>query len=232
MFKELFGDDEEKTDPAGDEPTEAMDDETDTGRSREPERQDKVINYMDIRHQIEDADVFMFRGDMLISRMFQAGSGSRYSHSGIVGWWHRRLMLFQAELACVQAVPVSVVVQGYQGKIDWYKIRPELRAKVDPVDILEEAKTNLGLAYGTVDVLRTILHDIAGMDLPEDCENPHALFCSQYVARCFRRAGLPLTEEPDMAVFPSEIASSPVLTYMGTLVCDLGEDRARHLLER
>lgn len=185
------------------------------------------VRYSEIRDRIEDADVFMFRGNKIISRLFQAGSHSKYSHSALAGWWHRRLMLFQAELACVQTVPLSVAVRSYDGLVDWYKIRPEHRQRVDVLDILDEAKANLGLAYGTTDVFRTILHEVANVSLPPDCESPHALFCSQYVARCFRVAGLPLRDEQDMAIFPSEVAASPVLQYMGTIVPDITEEDAR-----
>lgn len=189
--------------------------------------EDWQVRYTEIRDRIDDADVFLFRGTHLISRLFQAGSKSRYSHSALVGWWHRRLMLFQAELTAVQAVPLSVALRSYEGLVDWYKVRPEHRAKVDPMRVLDEAKANLGLPYATTGVFRTILHEVAHVDLPDDCDNPHALFCSQYVARCFRIAGLPLKDEADMAIFPSEIASSPVLMYMGTIVPDLSEDEAR-----
>ncbi len=191
-----------------------------------------LVKYSEIRDRIEDADVFLFRGTHLISRLFQAGSHSRYSHSGLVGWWHRRLMLFQAELTAVQAVPLGPAVRGYKGLVDWYKVRPEHRSRVDPQAVLDEARSNLGLAYATTDIFRTVLHEVADLELPADCEDPHALFCSQYVARCFRIAGLPLKDELDMAIFPSEIAMSPVLMYMGTIVPDLTETEARRNLDR
>ena len=98
--------------------------------------------------------------------------------------------------------------------------------------IIEEAQVNLGLSYAHSDLLRTILHDVAGMQLPEDCEEPRALFCSQYVARCFRRAGLPLHPQSDIETFPSEIALSPVLRFVGTIVPDLSPTEMRALLDR
>lgn len=190
------------------------------------------VRYSEVRDEVEDGDVFLFRGDMFISRLFQAGSHSKYSHSGLVGWWHRRLMLFQAELSCVQAVPFSVAVRSYDGLVDWYKIRPEYKSRLDMDLLLDEAKANLGLAYGTTEIFRTILHELADLSLPPECETPHALFCSQYVARCFRVAGVPLKDEQDMAIFPSEIAASPVLMYKGTIVPDITEIDARKRRDR
>lgn len=190
------------------------------------------VRYSEIRDDVDDGDVFLFRGNRIISRLFQAGSHSKYSHSGLVGWWDRRLMLFQAELACVQAVPFSVAVRSYDGLVDWYKVRPEYMSQLNMDALLDEAKSNLGIAYGTTDLFRTILHELANLDLPPECETPHALFCSQYVARCFRVGGVPLKVEQDMAIFPSEIASSPVLMYMGTIVPDISELDARKRRDR
>src|SRR5690349_18763909 len=147
----------------------------------EDDQPEILLHYSEIRSRIQDCDVFMFRGAMLVSRLLQAGSGSKYSHSGLVGWWHERIMLFQADLPNVQAVPLSVAIRQYDGVVDWYTLRPEHRARADTMSILEEAKVNLGLPYGTTDVLRSIMHEVAGTGLPDNLETPRALFCSQYV---------------------------------------------------
>lgn len=190
------------------------------------------LSYLDIRKTLQDADVLMFRGTHPISRMLQAGAQSSYSHCGLVAWWHRRAMLLQADSACIQAVPLSIALQSYPGEVDWYQIRPEYRQMINVSSIIEEAQVNLGLAYGKTALLRTILHDVVGLKLPADCEHPEALFCSQYVARCFRRAGLPLQPQSDIATFPSEIALSPILRFIGTIVPNMSAAEARALLDR
>ena len=190
------------------------------------------LSYVDIRKTLQDADVLMFRGTRPLSRMLQAGAQSSYSHCGLVAWWHRRAMLLQAESACIQAVPLSIALQSYPGEVDWYQIRPEYRQRVNVSSIIEEAQVNLGLAYGKTALLRTILHDVVGLKLPDDCEHPEALFCSQYVARCFRRAGIPLQPQSDIATFPSEIALSPILRFVGTIVPNMSEAEARAILDR
>lgn len=190
------------------------------------------LSYKQVRKQFLDADVLMFRGSRPISRMLQAGARSSYSHCGLLAWWHRRLMLLQAESACIQAVPLSTALHSYPGEVDWYQIRPEVRDPATVLRIIEEAQVNLGLSYAHTDLLRTILHDVAGMQLPEDCEEPRALFCSQYVARCFRLAGLPLHPQSDIETFPSEIALSPVLRFVGTIVPDMSPAEMRALLDR
>lgn len=190
------------------------------------------LSYKQVRKQLLDADVLLFRGTRPISRMLQAGARSSYSHCGLVAWWHRRAMLLHAESACIQAVPLSHALHSYPGEVDWYQIRSEERDPATVLRIIEEAQVNLGLSYAHTDLLRSILNDVAGMELPEDCEEPRALFCSQYVARCFRRAGLPLHPQSDIETFPSEIALSPVLHFVGTIVPDLNPAERRALLDR
>jgi hypothetical protein len=69
-------------------------------------------------------------------------------------------------------------------------------------------------------LLRVAAHGLFGIRLPGDCDNPHALFCSQYVARCFRVAGLALCQESDVGTSPSEIAASGLLEFRGALIHD------------
>lgn len=193
----------------------------------------KAARYTDIRGRIQDGDVILFRGERLISRMIEAGSGSKYSHAAIALWWHRRLMLLQAEPECIQAVPLSVALGKYEGVADWYRVRDEHRAATDFAPILDEAKINLGLAYNASEMLQSALHGLIGLDLPPDCETPHALFCSQYVARCYRVGGLPLREGmTDIEITPGHISKSPILEHAATIVPDLTEEEARASVDR
>jgi hypothetical protein len=141
-------------------------------------------------------------------------------------------MLFHATAASVQVMPASVVIHQYDGVVDWYQVKPGLRARLDPVALVSEAQHNLGLAYGTTQMLNTVLHDAVGLRMPEEHRRPDTLFCSQYVARCFRVAGLPLSEERDSEIFPSEVAASEVLQYAGTIVPDLRGEQQRATSDR
>jgi hypothetical protein len=179
------------------------------------------LNYGDIRGQVEDADVLLFRGTIFFSRAIEKISHGAYSHCAIAANWAERKMLLQAELmGGIQAVPMSVAVGTYKGQVDWYKIVPAVRAKLDVAALLAEARADLGLTYATSDLLRVAAHNLFGVSLPEDSDNPHALFCSQYVERCFRKAGVSLCKDSDVGTSPSEIADSNVLKFMGTIVHD------------
>jgi hypothetical protein len=182
----------------------------------------RQLQYAAIRDRVEDADIFLFRGTILFSRIIEEVSHGAYSHCAIAANWSERKMLLQAELmGGVQAVPLSVAAGTYNGRVDWYKIAPEWRAKLDIPALLAEARADLGLTYATIELLRVAAHSLFGAKLPQDCDNPHALFCSQYVERCFRKAGLPLCpQSSDVGTSPSQIAASEVLRFQGVIAHD------------
>ena len=179
------------------------------------------VRYEDIRSQVADGDILLFRGTVFLSRMIEAVSHGSYSHCAITADWGERKMVLQAELmGGVQAVPMSVAVGTYRGRVDWYRIAPAWRDKVDVAKLLAEARADLGLTYATSELLRVAAHSLFGAALPDDCDNPHALFCSQYVERCFRKAGLSLCQDSDVGTSPSEIAASGVVEFKGMILHD------------
>jgi hypothetical protein len=68
-------------------------------------------------------------------------------------------------------------------------------------------------------LLRVAAHNIFSAALPPDCDDPKALFCSQYVSRCFRKAGC-ILGPTDVGVSPSEIAGAVHLQYKGVILHD------------
>lgn len=177
-----------------------------------------IVRYSEIRKSIRDGDILLFRGNYLISKLFRKVDKSYYSHAALVAWWDDRLMVLQAEGAGIQAVPMSVAVDIYPGKVDWYKLRHEDFS--DPQEklahVLTEAKSDLGLAYGYVDLLRNIWRWITKVKL-RDPMKPHAMFCSEYVERSYRVGGMPLTDRPDVTTMPKHIAASKHLDYQQTI---------------
>jgi|HubBroStandDraft_4_1064222.scaffolds.fasta_scaffold179904_2 hypothetical protein len=178
---------------------------------------DDLLSYDDIRSAMEDGDVLLFRGTYLTSRIIQAVSRGVYSHSAIAVWWGDRLMLCQAVDKGVEAVPMRVGLTGYEGAADLYKLRPAARATIDIAALVVEAKADLGLPYSHVDLLREGAHVLLGTSLPAEGAGPPGYLCSQYVAHCFRKAGLPLCDKRDLDTSPTDIATCPSLELIGTL---------------
>jgi len=181
---------------------------------------DRRLEYGQVRAGMLDGDVLLFRGTIFLSKVIEKVSHGQYSHSAILADWGPRKMILQAELTGgVQAVPASVAIGTYQGRVDWYRIRPEVRARLDVAAILAEAKADLGLTYATSDLLRAAAYNIFNAPLPRDCVDAKALFCSEYVARCFRSAGVKF-QPSDVGTSPSQIAASDALEFMGVILHD------------
>lgn len=194
---------------------------------RHPQAPDPVVTgYSQIRDQIRDGDLFFFRGDFRSSRLFTWLTKGYYSHSTIVAWWGDRLMILQAEGVGLQAIPLSVAIQEYPGRADWYQLKrdgaPEVEAAVPGV--LGEARADLGLKFGTLDLFRSLFRWVGKVKFTNPM-SPRGLFCAEYVERCFRMAGIPLRRDadgrlvpPDILCFPQDLADSPLVQYRATIL--------------
>ncbi len=176
-----------------------------------------ALEYDDIRHQFADADLMMFEGKTFGSRFIQWVSGSRFSHVGLIAYWGDRYMLLQAEPGKgVQAVPLSIAVAKYKGTVEWYQLKDDARSIVDLDKLLGEARIDLGLEYNWKIGLRWTAHELWGWRPGKKKVRPKALFCSQFVERCFQVGGLSLTAEYDPQwTDPGEVSRSPHIEIKG-----------------
>ncbi len=186
-----------------------------------PIENEKNLAYADVRDQVQDIDIFMFRGDYKSSKLFRLVDKSYYSHAALALWWRNRLMILQAEGPGIQAIPMSVAVGTYPGRADWYRLkRDEIPAFEDKLKhIAQEAKADLGLPYGYVDLLRNLWRWATKVKL-KDPVWPHGMYCSEFVERCFRVGGAPLSDRPDIITMPKHIAQSPLIEYQATIPHD------------
>ena len=180
----------------------------------------KRMHYHDVRDRLEDGDLFFFRGKFRSSRLFTWLTKSYYSHAAVVARWDGRWMILQAEMK-TETVPLSVVVGEYPGRADWYRLK---RDEIEDVDdktrrMLWEARSELGLPFGMVDLLRSLGRYLWHFKI-RDVRTPKGMFCSEYVERAFRLGGMPLVDSADIATFPQDLAGSPLIEYMGTIEHD------------
>jgi len=186
------------------------------------------MSYHEIRDEIQDGDLFFFRGSFRSSRLFTWLTNGYYSHATIVARWGDRLMILQAEGVGLQAIPLSVAVQEYPGRADWYRLRRESHADIEPrvPAVLSEARADLGLKFGTGDLFRSLFRWLRKVPFRNPM-SPKGLFCAEYVERCFRIGGLPLRRDadgnhvpPDILCFPQDLAISPLVQYRATVLHD------------
>jgi hypothetical protein len=192
------------------------------------------VTYRDFRREAKDGDVVLFQGTGLLSRIIRKGSGSDYSHAGMVAWWGKRLVLLQSTGRGVETLPMSRAVRDYAGPVDWFQVRPELEPQLDRARLLSLAVCMQGIPYGTRGLLvlacRMLLERLrirSYRNEPDMTGRPRALFCSQYIAACYERAGLDLDREtPHHFTSPADLAFSTSLARRGTIVPQ-PEDRDR-----
>lgn len=186
-------------------------------------------SYHEIRDQVQDGDLFFFRGLFRGSKLFVRLTNSFYSHVAVVAWWGDRLMILQAEAGPgVQAFPLSAAIQEYPGRADWYQLRresiPDVHARLPLV--LDEARTDLGLKFGLGDALKSLFRWARKTPF-RNPKSPKSLFCAEYVERSFRIGGIPLPrttdggEVPaDILCWPQDLAISPLVRYEATISHD------------
>jgi hypothetical protein len=178
-----------------------------------------TIEYDEERLRIRNADVLMYRGHSLESRVIQWATRSRYSHAGLAIWWNNRLMVIEAVGKGVVVTPLSTNIIGYHGDVEWYtsvdEIPEDLRLRM-----VEIAQIELGKEYALWRAMllgfrRLFQRDVATRDT---LKREGQLFCSHYVAEVYNAVGRDLKKGvSDRFMAPGDIASSPLLKKMGAL---------------
>jgi hypothetical protein len=177
-----------------------------------------LIDYRDARPALRDGDLLFFRGRHVLSRVVRTLTRGEFSHCGIVSHFGERKVLLHADVGDgVTVSAISTVLETYKGELHWYGLRPESRAAVDLDAILAEARAHLHRNFAWSEIVLAAAAAWFGAPVPRTSETPPSYFCSQYVARCFRVGGLPLTDVPDIMASPTLLAISEHLTVRGRL---------------
>ena len=189
-------------------------------------------NYNEEKENIRDCDLFLFKGNYRTSRLFSKLNLSFYSHAAFVLRWGGRLMVLQAEGKGIETIPLSVCIGEYPGRVDWYKLKyGELENwGVQNIDdalalVAAEGRADLGMKYGYIALLKNLSQWAFNVKLL-DPVSPKGMFCSQYVAHCFSRAGIPIGKsgEEDEADFLRRLGGnkrwyeSPKMSQRGKLL--------------
>jgi hypothetical protein len=127
----------------------------------------------------------------MVSKMIERLSDSPYSHIAVLARWNDRVLAFQSDMGGVQVLPASRIVYKYDGSVDWWALKPELRQSVFAEErLFDTALTLLGLKYGYWRLMALAFRIVLGRALnPKDAHaTPDTLFCSQFVSLCYRTA--------------------------------------------
>jgi hypothetical protein len=181
----------------------------------------KNIYYGNHRKEFKDADIVLFSGADLVSRIIRWRTKSVYSHAGIVAWWNERLMVLEAVGKGVVARPISYVINNCKDRIDYYRLREEFPATADQrKKMVVFAQRQLGQKFATRRLLTFFFRLLFNMKMTkkEGRKPPGKFFCSQYVSAIYREGGFDLEIKfSDKFTTPCHIAESRLLEFVGTV---------------
>lgn len=185
------------------------------------------IHYAEARGLIEDADVLLFRSRGGIWGLIAKVGRSEFTHVGVAGWWHNRVMLLEMTNKGGRATLLSNTIKEWPGIVDVYRLR---RSTDTTQNNFQEGVISAMLEitnkrYGKWHLLKTSLYHTPFIRLLMKPKQNDKLvcqgmpFCSEVVSRAYRRAGFDLVPNlADCVTEPADIARSSDLSYQFTLV--------------
>ena len=163
--------------------------------AREGEKLITVERYADVRGGMRDADVLMFRGESLCSKICAIGGGGAYSHAGLVFWEKDRVRLVQATgKNGVWLCNLSEELHDYRGAIELWRVEPRFeRPPFDPRGAIDEANRCVGAKYAYSLLWKFfwdwLFHPVFRKSFRSRAQSRRAFFCSQLVAHAYRVGG-------------------------------------------
>jgi len=187
-------------------------------------RHRNLVRYGEVREEIQDGDLLLFRRRNLISI---AGRGE-HSHAAKAAWWAGDLFCLEVrELAGGRAVTLSSQVERCPGRIDVYQTNPEGRwPEYDRAGATRFMRRLAGCQYGWVNLIAVSFLHLPWIRLcirantDDRAVSRRPPFCSQAVAMADRIGGGvdPVRHLTDRLTEPCDLARSPFYRYRFTLV--------------
>jgi hypothetical protein len=177
----------------------------------------KKAKYEEIRLQIKNGDVFLYREKGIVAGIIRWLTHSTYSHAGIAVWWNERLMVMEAVMRGVRITPLSRNIYQHKGSVEWYSCKKEISDE-DRLRMVIFAQEELGKRYAAWKAILLGWKVLSKRDLGERdrLRRENKLFCSQYVAQIYNSIGLDLKKNrEDRFMSPGDIARSPLMEKRG-----------------
>lgn len=174
-----------------------------------------------VRQDIMNGDVLMFRGDNILSGMIQVGTGSPYSHAGIVfrsddlypfrtPSGPGRVYVVEAVGAGIRMDLLSETVAHYHGAVELWRLTPRHLDRFDAAKAVAEARRYIGRPYAFAHLFYFLLDWLTfkRFDLRSHTRKRQSLFCSQLVSRAYVRGGVDLCKlHTDAGTTPADLIS-------------------------
>lgn len=197
---------------------------TTPGQHTHPPRLLRVQHYnheSQARQDIMNGDVLLFRGDNILSGLIQAGTGSPYSHSGIVFRSDTqdpfrtpagpgRVYVVEAVGEGIRMALLSETVAEYHGAVELWRLIPDHRKGFDAGKAVGEARRYIGRPYAFAHLFYFVLDWLTfkRFDLRAHTRKRQAMFCSQLVSRAYVKGGIDLCKlHEDAGTSPADLIS-------------------------
>jgi len=186
--------------------------------------QQRSARYREVRDQIRDSDLLLFRQRGLVA---MAGRG-KHGHAAMAAWWGDDLFLLETRAVVgSRAVTCSSQVKRYSGRIDVFQVNPGNRwPEYDRAGAVRFMRRLAGREYGYVALLAAallhlpILRILARPTTDDTSVAARPPFCSDACAMAYRLGGgvdaVPYLA--DRLTEPADLARSALFRYVFTLV--------------
>lgn len=179
--------------------------------------------YARVRGLVQDGDLLLCSANDPFSRMIRWSTGSPWSHMALA---YRiqpldRLMVFEAVAKLgVRTVPLSLFItrtsggiQPYPGRILLARDRRMQQVGLRRLKAMYDfAFAALGKEFATTEILKIAARILLGrldIRMPRRLGPTDEFICSEYIARCFAKAGLEIPWDGLGFVAPCDFAQSP-----------------------
>jgi hypothetical protein len=185
---------------------------------------ERQVRYAEVRSQIRDGDLLLFRRHSLISL---AGRGV-HSHAAKAAWWEEDLFCLEIrQWVGGRAVTLSSQVDRFPGRIDVFEVNPDDRwPEYDRHGAVRFMRRLTGCQYGYGTLIGTailhlpVLRWLITPSLDDAGVERRPPYCSQACALADRLGGGvdPVPHLADHFTEPADLARSPFYRYRLTLI--------------
>ena len=195
--------------------------------------QQNIQPYSEVRSQIRDGDLLLFRGRGFVSRVIGVAGRSSYTHAGMACWWHDELFLLEVQRTGGRAVLLSRQVEKYPGQWNVFWTEPKEGPFVyDRAGSTRFMRRLCGCDYGFAGLATAALLHLPFVrcfvrpDTDDQARDRRPPFCSQACAMAYRIGGGvdPVPELADRLTEPADLSRSPFFRHRFTLGWE-GEER-------
>jgi hypothetical protein len=179
----------------------------------------QIKYYADIRQDMKQGDILLYKGRGIISRGIKFFTGSEYSHAGIAIKWNERWMVMEANRRGVVVNPFQRSVNRYPGSVEWWSSIKEINDE-DRRKMIIYAQKELGkrFAFFLLFWFAFVISLAMPLDKRDRFRREKRLYCSLYVAQIYHSIGIDLKKNlSDRFTSPRDIANSPKLAFRGIL---------------